>query len=80
MAEFDINSITNSTNQSNLQVYKVREDLIKQIDCTTQMNSINNSLDTGLLRLEITFYINNNAFNEEYIYNHLSYLAEPDLI
>ena len=39
-------------------------------------NSINNSLDTGLLRLEITFYINNNAVSEEYIHNHLNYLTE----
>ncbi|KAK8838418.1 hypothetical protein M9Y10_033047 [Tritrichomonas musculus] len=46
-------------------------------------NSISNSLDTGLLRLEITFYINNNVVNEEYIHSHLNYLTEllpPDLI
>ena len=46
-------------------------------------NSINDSLDTVLLRLEITFYINNNAVSEEYIHNHLNYLTEllpPELI
>ena len=46
-------------------------------------NNINNSLDTGLLRLEITFYINNKAVTEEYILKHLNYLTEllpPELI
>ena len=46
-------------------------------------NSINDSLDTGLLRLEITFYINNNLDTEEYIHSHLNYLTElfpPELI
>ena len=40
-------------------------------------------MDTGLLRLELTFYINNNAVSEEYIHNHLNYLTEllpPELI
>ena len=46
-------------------------------------NSINSSLDTGLLRLEITFYIDNKAVSKEYIHNHLNYLTEllpPELI
>ena len=46
-------------------------------------NSINDSLETGLLRLEITFYINHNAISEEYRHSHLNYLTEllpPELI
>ena len=39
-------------------------------------NSIKNSLDTGLLRLEITFYIDNKVVSKEYIHKHLNYLAE----
>lgn len=37
---------------------------------------INNSLETDLVRLEISFYENNNAVSEEYISIHLNYLIE----
>ena len=37
--------------------------------------SINKSLDTGLLRLEITYYIENQAITEEYINEHFDYLV-----
>lgn len=37
---------------------------------------INNSLETDLVRLEISFYENNNAVSEEYIRIHLNYLIE----
>ncbi|KAK8896230.1 hypothetical protein M9Y10_014125 [Tritrichomonas musculus] len=39
-------------------------------------NSINKSLYTNLLRLEIMFNINSNTVNEEYIYYYLNYLKE----
>ena len=39
-------------------------------------SQINDVLETRLLLLEITFYINNNVVSEEYIHSHLNYLTE----
>lgn len=39
-------------------------------------NSIMDCLETDLLRLEITFCINNNAINDELIHNHFNNLTE----
>ena len=38
--------------------------------------SIHDSLETCLLKLEITFYNNNNVVTEEYIHSHLNYLTD----
>lgn len=46
-------------------------------------DNIKKSLDTGILRLEITYYIDNQAITEEYINKHLDYfvyILPPNLI
>lgn len=46
-------------------------------------NSIAKSLDTGILRLEITFYLNNQTLTKSYLMEHMDYLQNllpPSLI
>ena len=46
------------------------------IECPERIlrESINKSIDTGLLRLEITFYVNNRPIKLDYIQQHIDYL------